>query len=626
MTTKLPNARSLLAVLALAAILFLSNIWRYDLWPPDEPRFAQVAREMIESGDWLTLRVNGAPYMEKPPLFFWSIAVISAPFGDVTETSARLPSVLAALLTVWFTYLLARSLYDERTARWSAIVLITAVRFWWQARTCQTDMLLTACLTFALLAFWMWVQSRSRRWLWTFYAGIAAAVFTKGPPGLVFPILLIVAYFWGRREERRSLRLPAGLLAIAALACLWIVPARLRAAPELAGTAGELMATDVLRHTLGRFFLGVSKARGPWYYFLNLPLDWLPWSLFLPWVIPWVWRRRRQDDRMRLLLSWTVPAFIFFTISIGKRQIYLLPIYPALAVLTARSVLDLMDGDASSVRCRRVATAWAIVLVLLAAATPAVHLTEYEHRLGTASYLFSVAAVICLADLLYAVFKKRLADLHTVLPRHFVVLALCTVFFVLPAVDAFKSARGFCEPIRNLAEAGVEFRLYSVGFSREEYIYYSKHFHEPVLTDLLLVEMPDGMTRIAMAKQQKRLREDMAEAAMDVSLSDLAHVTDGEIEVLQQAIQDRILRDSRLDARLAQQFKKALAAQVDAFAAMFAKPGPAFLFVQEQDWRWLLAVDPSLREFEILQRQSVGRRDVLLVANHRGATTTAERD
>ena len=113
------SAGPLLALVAFAAFLFALDTSQHDLWPPDEPRYAQVAREMLESGDWLVLRVNGEPYLEKPPLLFWAIAAVSVPFGDITETTARIPSILAGLGTVVLTYLIATRLFGRRTAWWA---------------------------------------------------------------------------------------------------------------------------------------------------------------------------------------------------------------------------------------------------------------------------------------------------------------------------------------------------------------------------------------------------------------------------------------------------------------------------------------------------------------------------
>ena len=193
----------LLALVVFSGVLFAVDTNQHDLWPPDEPRYAQVAREMLESGDWLTLRVNGEPYLEKPPLFFWAIAIVSAPFGDVNEMTVRIPSILSGIGTVVLTYLIAARLFGRRTAWWTGIILCTTMRFFWQARTAQIDMLLTLYLTLALLAFCIHRDTKQPRWLVVLYGAIAAAIYAKGPVGVLFPLPMVFTFHWGQRDERR---------------------------------------------------------------------------------------------------------------------------------------------------------------------------------------------------------------------------------------------------------------------------------------------------------------------------------------------------------------------------------------------------------------------------------------
>src|SRR5690606_3169661 len=135
--------RRFVLVSLFAAVLFFVNLGAYDLWPPDEPRFGEVAREMLLSGDPVVLRINGVFYQEKPPLLFWPICLFSLPFREVTAAAARTPSALAGVATVILTMALARRLGNARTAWTSGVVLATCALFFWEARSVRTDMLLT---------------------------------------------------------------------------------------------------------------------------------------------------------------------------------------------------------------------------------------------------------------------------------------------------------------------------------------------------------------------------------------------------------------------------------------------------------------------------------------------------
>ena len=118
-----------------------------------------------------------------------------------------------------------------------------------------------------------------------------------------------------------------------ALLTLWLVPARASISDEIGTEVQAEIGGNLFRQTVGRFFLGVSHFEWPWYYLENLPVDLLPWTLFLPYALLFAWRHRRAGQSERFLLAWTVPALIFFSISLGKRALYLLPLYPAFAIL-----------------------------------------------------------------------------------------------------------------------------------------------------------------------------------------------------------------------------------------------------------------------------------------------------
>jgi hypothetical protein len=377
-------------------------------------------------------------------------------------------------------------------------------------------------------------------------------------------------------------------------------------------------------------FLGVSKAQWPWYYLVNLPVDWLPWSLFLPWTVPWVWRRRREDDRMRLLLSWTVPAFVVFSIIIGKRAIYLLPLAPALAILFARSVLDLMDSARATWR-KRTGYAWAGMLLLLAVAGAggAVWLTN-DHPALVRAYrpglvILALVALAFFADTLHRAIRTDLGNLHKLVASHFAGLALLAALLVFPLVNEFKSARDFCAPVRAVVQAGEDVRLYSVAFLREAYIFYSRQRIEPVFTDVLPMDAPEGMDFIDLALAQKRLRDDIADAVDETPVGPAGTVSAEDIAALREAIRRVVAEDDDIDAGLADAFQETLTDAIAEFAETFETGGPAYLYVKQEDWRWLMAFRPGLRELPVIGAEGVGSRDVLLIANGAGERLLRER-
>ena len=608
---------TLLFLLALAAVLFATHLGGYDLWPPDEPRFAQVAREMMQSGDYLVPHINGEPYKEKPPLLFWSIAALSQPFGDVNEITTRIPSVVSALIAVLFTFLLARSLYGPRVAFWAALILITTQRFWWQSRFGQIDMLLAACLTVSLYAFWRWHETRRAPWLAAFYLAAAAGLYAKGPGTLVFPVLLAISFYWRDKSQWRAMYPILGAAAIALFYAVWLVPARMGAAAEAGAATSHTISSDLFRQTIGRFVFGVSHANPPWYYFETLPVDWLPWALFLPWTLPWVWRRRKEGPEMRLLLCWTLPAFIFFSIALGKRAIYLLPLSPALAIFFARSVLDLMDSDRVRWR-RRTGLVWCAGLVLLAVAPQALLLSKYKDAWTPGLAVFSLLAAACAVHAGLTSLRREARQLHAAMAGHFAVLALAVATVIFPAVNPHKSVEPLCAPVRHLVESGERLELYSVGFTREEYIFYTRHFHKPVFTDMLDLSLGD-LDVMAQAKQLSKLHDAIGDEVEDVPVADFHNLSNAEIQALSEAL-DRAFETAPGDPAVRQAFKTALTAKVAEFFTTFTGPTPAFMFVQEDDWRWMLALEPRWHDQVVLHGQQAGSREVLLIANPAGAS------
>jgi len=605
-------------LLMMAGFLFFWNIGGYDLWPADEPRFGQIPREILQTGDWLVLRCNGEPYKEKPPLLFWAIAAVSAPVGDVTEWTARFPSGAAALITVLLTFLLASRLYGRYVAWWSAVMLMTMALFWWEARSVRTDMMLTCCMTAFLYAFQVWNDTFSRRAWWGMTAALALGLLVKGPPALVFPALLIVVYYWNRGIERENLRW--GLLfgvALIPVLC-WLIPARwsLPPDPDAGGLRDEFM-----RQVVGRFFLGVSKAAPPWAYLIDIPIGTLPWSLFLPWVLPWVWKRRKADDGTRLLLAWTVPAFIFFSISIGKRNVYLLPIYPAMAILMARSILDLMDQPFSPWP-RRIGWIWAIALGVLAAGVLAIPFTPFREMWRPSLVVLALALAGCAAWMLWLIVRYGGRRLHIAIAAQFWVLAVLTAHLFFPALNVYKGSGNFCAPLRVLSERasrgeGEDYRLYTIGFSREQYIFYTRHFHTPVLTEMLHIDLGRDVDWFTMARTQADLRYRAFKAVRDVTVADLNHPTETEKQALLDAVR-RAVEEAGVDQELASKFYQALLDEMNRFMEAFNTPGPAFVLIQKPDWKWIVALCPRLDEAFVVQTDNIGQREMTLLANPDG--------
>ena len=600
-------------LLVLAGVLFSINLGGYDVWPPDEPRFAEVAREMLLTGDWLAPHVNGQPYTEKPPLLFWGMALASLPGGKVTPFTTRVPSVLSALLVVGLTWLTARRMFGRRIAFWSALALMTGLRFWWQSRTGQIDMLLTACMAVAMYHLWQWDEDRRKWRLPVIWLAVAAGLLAKGPPALVFPMLWVLVFYWGNRSARKQLHWIIGCLAAMGIVCLWFIPARMAIAGQASNALDEGVGGNLFRNTIGRLFLGVSHLEMPWYYLINLPLDLFPWSLFLPWTIWWLWKNRGASKMHWFLWCWTVPAFLFFSASLGKRQIYLLPMYPALAIIIAASVIELADSARAAWR-RRTGYVWSAALVLIAAVPAVIWFSPYRLAVTPAVMVFSVLTLLLARFALGRALKTDGKQLHVVIASQMALLFVLVPPVIFPAANPYSSAREFCAPLALLSDQGRDYKLYSLGVSREEYIFNARKFHEPLFTGLVGADkIPPGKIMEA-AKLQKKARKVIADSVRDVPLSNQESATPEERTALLKAIAAAVDKTGK-DAPAIRETEDEVRGDLDAFAAKVSGTEPAFWFVMENDWHWMQALATYPPKYTVVRHDGTGRRSLMLMAN-----------
>jgi 4-amino-4-deoxy-L-arabinose transferase-like glycosyltransferase len=597
----------------LAAVMFSVNLGGYDLWPADEPRYAQVAREMLDSGNWLSPTVNGESYLEKPPLLFWSQALVSLPFGDINEWTARVPSALSGVAVLVLTYLLARGLFGAQTAFYAALFLLTCQRYWWQARTGQIDMLLTACMMLALYALWRWHNERRAAWLLPVYLGMAAGLLAKGPPAILFVLLFIWSFYWNDKESRRATHWIAGTLAALAITLAWYIPARLLAGDSAEVAVQSGIGENLFRNTIGRFVMGVSKAQWPWYYLETIPADLLPWTLLLPWALPWMWRNRNESSMHRVLWCWCVPALIFFSISIGKRAVYILPLFPVFAIILAASLDDFLRS--SEPKRGIVAWGWAAGLFLLGGVGIGAGIWQREQGHLLPMLVFGVVALGLGVWVAMRTGAARSQQAPLAMSIGMVGVYLVAPFSIFPLVNDFKGAANFCAPLREANVTTPDYRLYSVGFSREEYIYYADHHHEPVLMDLVGRKdiAPDDL--IDTAKFQRDVKKTLGESVEDIDVADWGNITDAELQTLRDAARKALEEEEHFDHARLPAFESALHEEVVAFWNDFTAPGAAFIMTQESDWKWLLALEPELRGAKLIHAEGVGRRKVLLLVN-----------
>ena len=343
------NRRTLLLAVAVAA-LYLLFLGRHGLHESDEGRYAEIAREMKDSGDLLIPTLNGVPHFQKPPVIYWSTAASLAVLGE-NELAARMVSLLAALGVLVLTYWIGRWWFDRTTGIASVWILAGSWQFFMLGRSLTPDMMMTFWSTAAIAGFvWASRPGESSRFRFLPYfvcMGIAFA--TKGPMGMLVPMLTGIGWQWGSgRSDRPRIRVPwiAGLMLTLVLALGWFFAASLRH-PELGRYFFEF-------EFLNRF---LSKTHGRsqpiWYFIPVLLIGWLPWTPLLPLAISGHRERHRSGGSHRALqwalVGWLVVPFALLSLSGSKLMTYVLPLFPGIALWLANGLLRRERGRTLSI-------------------------------------------------------------------------------------------------------------------------------------------------------------------------------------------------------------------------------------------------------------------------------------
>ena len=326
---------------AFALLVLGAGLGLRDPWPSDEPRFALVAQWMVEHGQWLFPHRGHELYPDKPPVFMW-LQALSYYLTGHWRIAFLLPSLLAALGALALVYDLARRLWGHRSALLAAATLLVTIHFTYQMRNAQIDPLLLGWMTLAnygllrhllLGPCWRWFA------VGCFFAGVGVA--TKGVG--VLALLMLVPYLVARRGHWRHLALPtggwrwAGGLALFFVAILgWLLPMLLIAHADADPQHAEYVQNILFGQTVHRYATPTGHIHSPFYFLGIIVVDWLPLSLLLPWALPAWWRRlKRRDARFLLPLGWAVLVLLFFSLSPGKRDVYILPALPMVALALA---------------------------------------------------------------------------------------------------------------------------------------------------------------------------------------------------------------------------------------------------------------------------------------------------
>lgn len=462
---------------AWCALAAMALVWLYvlglrTLVPPDEGRYAEMAREMLASGDWITTRLNGIKYFEKPPLQTWMNALSFAAFG-LGDWQARLWTGLCALLGIALTGLAGARVFNPRVGLYASLVLGSSLYWITAGQINSLDMGLSGMMTVSLCALLVAqrdgaTQAQRRNWMLLCWAGMALAVLSKGLIGVVLPGAVLVLYTLAARDWGlwTRLHLGKGLALFFAVAAPWFVLVAL-ANPE------QPHFFFIHEH-VERFLLKTHHRENVWYMFIVLLLvGSVPWIAVLPQSLLHALRRDRaaRFQPQWMLLIWAVFILFFFSYSSSKLPGYIVPIFPAVALLIAVYL------DAAP---RRALTLAAAVIAALGAAgmalspkMPALARLATEMPLMAAWQPWALAAAACATAGAALSFLCARRD-----RRDMAVLALAGAGFaaavlLLVGSEPFgKQRAGLAVVPKIRAELRADTRLYSVGMYEQSLPFY----------------------------------------------------------------------------------------------------------------------------------------------------------
>ncbi|HEX8925316.1 MAG TPA: glycosyltransferase family 39 protein [Terriglobales bacterium] len=442
------RATEILLVVGFCAFLFFYHLGAFGLVGADEPRYAQVAREMLSRHDWVTPILNGVPWLEKPILYYWGAMLSYSVFG-VVDWAARVPTAALATLMIAAVYLFA-SRFRPGMRLDAALMTASGAMVFAMARAASTDMPLTACFTISLLAWFAWYASGNRAYLLAFYAVNAAAMLAKGPVAPVLAAVIICVFSFAVRRPKlilQSLWIP-GIVAFIAVAAPWYVLVQLRT-PQFA-------RVFFLQQNLARFGTNLYHHKQPFWYYLPVALlATVPWvalviASVVGVIVEWKaqsWRARDGEDALpTFLLIWAAVPLLFFSASTSKLPAYILPAIPPLLLLAADWMHRRVDEDSRLPLW--LAAAHAVIVAILAGVT-VMSSTWFLKRPANSQLLITASmagAIVFLgAAIMLAVRGWQFMRFVTLAP-----LILCLGFILRtqsPIVDHTQSSRPLAEMI-----------------------------------------------------------------------------------------------------------------------------------------------------------------------------------
>jgi 4-amino-4-deoxy-L-arabinose transferase-like glycosyltransferase len=471
------NYRYPIYLILLSSLLFFPGLGSRDFWAPVEPRYAEIARVMFARNEWIVPTVNGDLYTDKPILYFWLVLIAAKVAGAVNEWTVRLPAAIGGIGFVLATYSFARDFFGARIGLLASVILATSARLIWEARWAHIDALFC---WFFVLSLYFAVRTLLGKGhpneILLAYVFMGLATLAKGLIGIVLPALLLIMFMIARREWRLigAAKLHLGIPIFLLIVAPWVVLVNM-------ATENKWLTDFIYVHHLQRYTAAAGHRQPIYYYFTTVPADLLPWTIF---IVPALWAYRRSrglftEPAKLVLVLWFFVVFLFFSASDSKRDLYLMPLLPTLAILIACYFDDLAAGRLPQDSLYRYLSV--LFFGLIAVAGVGLPLVAWIIR-PEAFWISWPAAVVltgCGAAAAYYAGSKQPFKVVAATTLMMVLTLFCAVLWVFPYVELFKSRRPFSLEINRIVPPTATLHIYAD--TMHDFNFYTRREVIPVL-------------------------------------------------------------------------------------------------------------------------------------------------
>ncbi len=508
----------IIILIFLSLFLFFFRLGYPTLWDKDEAMYGEVAREVVEFGNWTDLTFNYQPWFEKPPLYIWLTALAFKIFG-VNEFSVRFWTAIFSLGGVIVTFFIGKWLFRSKTGFLAGIVLATNFQYIIQARMGMLDAGLTFFVALTLLFFILGYKTKEPIYYYLFFVSAAGGVLTKGPVGLALPILIVVPYLivikpkidFRQGAYLRLKEIALGIVIFIAIVSPWFIIQSLRYGGEYAGIT-------FIYNTFVRYTTSIIEPQPFYYYLPVLILGFFPWSAFLPYSLVYLrpGRMREVGEREEALfiLLWFAITFLFFSIAKTRLSNHILPLYPAIALMVGKVWDDIIARVVLTPFRKGMIASFSIlaflVLAMIIAIIYALSLVKFpaEYRSSLIPIILTLAGGTILALISYFS-RERTLVAFTIIAAMMSIMIWSLAIYLLPRVETVKPSKYLSDKINMHLKPEEGIACYH--FFEPSWVFYTRHRVEG-LTDkeglISFLNSEDRVYCVMYESDYKKLRDE----------------------------------------------------------------------------------------------------------------------